>query len=260
MRCGIGKIAISHFKLGVVPYLNPLPLYFSLRNRPDIEIVADFPASLGARLENGEFDAALLPVADHIRGLGDGILGDAIVGATREVRSVLLFSKVEIEKIHSVALDTSSHSSVALIQILLRDFIKIQPIYQNHAPDLSAMLAQNDAALLIGDPALVAFQNPGPLYVYDLAALWHQSTGKSFVFAAWIARKGLKNRSELETLLQNARDVGIKQIAEIIASNPIQTSLPNAVVESYLRDAIEYRMTESHRAGLDEFAERLRAL
>ncbi len=248
------------FKLGVVPYLNPLPLYFSLKDRPDIEIVADFPANLGARLENGEFDAALLPVADHIRGVGDGILGDAIVGATREVRSVLLFSKVEIDQIESVALDTSSHSSVALIQVLLRDFVKIQPDYQNHAPDLSAMLARNDAALLIGDPALLAARNRGELHVYDLATLWHAFTGKSFVFAAWIARKDLKNRGELENLLQNARNVGTAQISEIVASNPVQTSLPNAVVESYLREAIEYRMIGAHRAGLQEFARRLQVL
>jgi len=166
----------------------------------------------------------------------------------------LLFSKREIAQIHSVALDTSSHSSVALLQILLRDFVKIQPAYQNHAPDLGAMLRQNDAALLIGDPALLAARNRGDLRVYDLATLWHDFSGKSFVFAAWIARSGLKNRAELETLLQNARDVGTAQIAEIVAANPIHTSLPNAVVESYLRGAIEYRLTESHRAGLYEFA------
>lgn len=247
-------------KLGVVPYLNALPLYFSLRHRRDIEIIADFPANLGARLQNGEFDAALLPVADHIRGIGAGILGDAIVGATREVRSVLLFSRVEIERIGSVALDTSSHSSVALVQVLLRDFVKIAPQYRDAAPDLRAMLGQNDAAVLIGDPALAAFQNPGELHVYDLARLWHDFTGNSFVFAAWIAKKELENRAELETLLQNARDVGTAQIPEIVAQNPLQNSLSAPVVKSYLQDAIEYRLTQGHRAGLDEFAARLRAL
>lgn len=248
------------FRIGVVPYLNPLPLYFSLRNRENIEIIADFPSRLGARLENGEFDAALLPVADHISGLGDGILGDAIVGATRQVRSVLLFSRVEIGKITSVALDTNSRSSVALIQVLLRDFVGITPRYRDHAPDLEAMLEQNDAAVLIGDPALVAAQNPGAWQVYDLAALWHHFTAKSFVFAAWIARKGLENRSELEALLQNARDTGTAQIPAIVAARVVPTTLPDAVVENYLRDAIEYQMTASHRAGLEEFARRLRAL
>ncbi len=249
----------------MVPYLNPLPLYFSLRNRDDLEITADFPARLGARLENGEFDAALLPVADHIRGIGDGILGDAIVGATRQVRSVMLFSQGEIGQIRSVALDTSSHSSVALIRVLLHDFVEIAPKYEDHAPDLNAMLAHCDAAVLIGDPALAAWhalslENPGALRVYDMAALWHEFTGKSFVFAAWIAAKNLDNRVELAAMLGAARDVGETQIAEIVAANPLQTALPDAVVASYLQGAIQYHLTPAHRAGLDEFARRLRAL
>ncbi|PQV64768.1 chorismate dehydratase [Abditibacterium utsteinense] len=248
------------FKLGIVPYLNPLPLYFSLRNRSDIEITLDFPSNLGARLQNGEFDAALLPIADHIRGIGDGILGDGIVGATREVRSVLLLSRVDIQHIRSVALDTSSHSSVALTRVILRDFYGLQPQFSNHAPDLNAMLQRADAAVLIGDPALVAFQNSGDLRVYDLASLWHKWTKKSFVFAAWIARNGLKNRAELADLLDNARDDGQNCIAEIIQTNPIRTSLSDSVVESYLTNAIEYRLTTAHRAGLNEFAARLHAL
>ena len=244
-------------KLGVVPYLNALPLYFSLRENRDVEIIADFPANLGARLENGEFDAALLPVADHIRGIGDGILSDAIVGATRQVRSVLLFSKTEIERIETVALDTSSHSSVALTRVLFRDLVKTNPIFIDAAPDLNSMLQNADAALLIGDPALLAAQNCD-FKIYDLAQLWHDLTGFSFVFAAWTARPNLENRAEIADLLQIARDDGKSQIDEIVAQNPLQTSLSAALVADYLRNSIEYRMSDSHRAGLSEFARRLR--
>ncbi|MBW3635191.1 MAG: menaquinone biosynthesis protein [Armatimonadetes bacterium] len=243
--------------LGVVPYLNALPLHWSLRAQNDIEIVADFPANLGARLQNGEFDAALLPVADHLRGVGGGILGDAIVGATREVRSVLLFSKPEIERTESVALDASSHSSVALIRILLSDFYRLQPNFLNHPPDLGAMLRRADAALLIGDPALEAAQCCTSLHVYDLAALWHHFTGLSFVFAAWTAKSGLENRGALEKRLDQARDEGETQISEIVTANPLGTSLSDAVVEGYLRNSIEYRLTPAHRAGMDEFARHL---
>ncbi len=244
-------------RLGVVPYLNALPLHWSLRGQSEVEIVADFPANLGARLQNGEFDAALLPAADHLRGIGDGILGDAIVGATREVRSVLLFSKVEIERIESVALDASSHSSVALIRIILGDFYRLQPDFFNHRPDLAAMLHRADAALLIGDPALETAQNCAALHLYDLAALWHHFTGLSFVFAAWTAKSGLENRGALEKRLDEARDVGETQISPIVAANPLGTSLPVAVVESYLRGAIEYRLTPAHRAGMEEFGRRM---
>jgi chorismate dehydratase len=243
-------------KLGVVPYLNALPLYFSLRERHDVEIVADFPARLGTRLQNGEFDAALLPVADHIRGIGDGILGDAIVGATREVRSVLLFSKSEIENIKTVALDTSSHSSVALTRVLFRDLVKTNPHFIDATPDLETMLENADAALLIGDPALLAAQNCD-FKIYDLATLWHDLTSLSFVFAAWTARTDLQNRAEIAGLLNNARDDGRTRINEIVAANLIKTSLPKTLITDYLRETIEYQMSASHRAGLEEFARRL---
>lgn len=245
-------------RLGVVPYLNALPLHWSLRGQSDVEIVTDFPANLGARLQNGEFDAALLPVADHLRGVGAGILGDAIVGATRQVRSVLLFSNLEIKRIESVALDTSSHSSVALIQVILRDFYGLQPRFLNHAPDLDAMMRVADAALLIGDPALEAAQRNAGAKIYDLAALWHNFTGLSFVFAAWTAKTGLENRGDLKMRLNEARDEGQTQISQIVAVNPLQSALPDALVESYLRGAIQYRLTPAHRAGLNEFARRLR--
>lgn len=248
------------FRLGVVPYLNPLPLYWSLRGRGDIEIFADFPSNLGARLEAGDCDAALLPVAEHLRGVGDGLLGDAIVGATGQVRSVALFSKVAIGAIQSVALDTSSRSSVALTQVVLRDFHDLRPTFAPHPPDLRAMLQVADAAVLIGDPALEAFHDPGRLHVYDLAAQWHRFTNLSFVFAAWTARRGLENRDELAQQLNAARDAGQKRVEEIVKANPLRTSLPDAIVQSYLSEAIEYRLTPAHRAGMQQFGERLRRL
>jgi chorismate dehydratase len=248
------------FRLGVVPYLNPLPLYFTLRERSDIEIFADFPANLGARLMRGECDAALMPVADHLRGIGDGLLGDGIVGATQEVRSVMLFSKVPIKEITSVALDTSSHSSVALIQVLLRDFYDLCPTVTLQPPILGQMLDQADAAVLIGDPALKAFQSPGSLHVYDMAGLWHRFTGLSFVFAAWTARPGLERREELVEVLNHARDEGETRVAEIVAANPIGTSLPDPIVHDYLENVIQYRLTPAHRAGMEQFGQRLKGI
>lgn len=245
------------FRLGVVPYLNPLPLYFTLRDRSDIEIFADFPANLGRRLMNGECDAALMPVADHLRGIGDGLIGDGIVGATREVRSVMLYSKIPIEEVQSVALDTSSHSSVALIQVILRDFYGLRPQLTLQPPILGQMLDHADAAVLIGDPALKAFQNPGDLHVYDMAELWHRFTGLSFVFAAWTARPNLENRIELEQLLNHGRDEGETRIDEIVAVNPIATTLPDGVVHDYLSNVIQYHLSPAHRAGMEEFGRRL---
>ena len=245
------------FKLGVVSFLNALPLYATLRERSDIQILPALPARLAAGLTAGIYDAALLPVVDHLRGVGDGLLGDAIVGASGRVRSVLIFSRVPIEQIESIALDTSSHSSVALTTIIARDFYGLNPTFIHHAPDLSAMLKVADAALLIGDPALIAVQNPGDLTVTDLASEWRKFTGHSFVFAAWSARVGLENRAELSAILNQARDDGRAQIRKIVAAESLPPQLSSALVEDYLSNIIEHRRTPSHSAGLDEFARRL---
>ena len=251
---------ISMFKLGVVSFLNALPLYATLRGRDDICIVPALPAHLAQGLRAGIYDAALMPVVDHLRGVGDGLLGDAIVGATGQVRSVMLFSNVEIENVTSIALDTSSHSSVALTQVIARDFYGLNPRSIHHAPDVAAMLGAADAALLIGDPALIAVQNPSDIYVYDLAEQWRKFTGHSFIFAAWAARDGLEKRDELAQILNQARDEGRAQIPQLVAQEPLPPALSPAIVEDYLSNTIEHRRTPSHSAGLDEFARRLAKL
>ena len=248
------------FKLGVVSFLNALPLYATLRGRDDICIVPALPAQLADGLRAGIYDAALMPVVDHLRGVGDGLLGDAIVGATSRVRSVMLFSNVEIENVKSLALDTSSHSSVALTQVIARDFYGLNPRLIHHAPDVAAMLGAADAALLIGDPALIAVQNPGKMHVYDLANEWQKFTGLSFVFAAWAARDGLKNRDELAAILNCARDEGRAQIPQLVSAETLPPQLSPATVEDYLSNIIEHRRTPSHSAGLEMFARRLAKL
>ena len=248
------------FKLGVVSFLNALPLYATLRERDDIQIIPALPARLAEGLTLGIYDAALMPVVDHLRGVGDGLLGDAIVGATGRVESVMIFSNVAIENVKSIALDTSSHSSVALTQVIARDFYGLNPRLIHHAPDVAAMLRAADAALLIGDPALIAMQNSGDLQVYDLAAEWKKFTGLPFIFAAWAARDGLEKRDELAAILNCARDEGRAQIPQLVANETLPPQLSPAIVEDYLSNIIEHTRTSSHSAGLDEFRRRLTKL
>ncbi len=245
--------------LGTVPYLNALPLIWALERRPDVQLVRLLPSQLGARLGGGELHASLSPVFDVLSGVGESVLGDGIVGATREVRSVLLFHRTPIEAMQSVALDASSHSSVNLTRVLLRDFYRAVPRFADAKPNLANMLAHHDGAVLIGDPALEAAQVAGDWEVLDLARAWHDFTGLSFTFAAWTGRRGLADGEarELAALLNEARDVGVRSVADIVAANPTRSPLPAPVRASYLTDAIEYRLTPAHEAGLREYARRL---
>ncbi len=241
-------------KLGVVPYLNALPLYDSLKSAPNIEIVAAIPSVLAPMLDCGECDVALIPIVEHFRGVGEQIISNSCIGCTGKVRSVLLFHRKPIGEIQNVALDTSSRSSVALLQVVLGDLYRISPQYNKAAPNLDAMLKQNDAALLIGDNALLAAQNiPDGIRVLDLGEAWQRLTNYSFVFAAWVTRRGFAEIENAAQMLDAAREIGVHHSDEI-ARVAAQTSLvPQSVIESYFREAIEYSMTPSHRGGLSEF-------
>lgn len=248
-------------KLGVVPYLNAWPLYKTLEARDDIRIVAHVPSQLSRVLVRGEVDVALLPVVEHFRGVGETIISNSCIGCTRDVRSVLLFSRVPFEAIQSVALDMSSRTSVALTKVVLADSFGLSPFFYDALPDLEMMLRECESALLIGDPALIAVQNLSrdenhQLRVLDLGAAWFELTQLPFVFAAWVTRKRLKDVDEIAPLLDAARADGTSQIERLTQQAAQASPLSQDVIESYFRDAIQYEMTAAHRQGLEEFRRR----
>ena len=168
-------------------------------------------------------------MVDHFRGIGERLLSDACIGSSGAVRSVLLFARTPILEVKSVAIDTSSHTSVALLRIILGDGYGVRPDFMEHAPDLEAMLAGHDAALLIGDKALEATPLAKRLghEIFDLGSAWTAITKRPFVYAAWFSRGGLprEQAEELVALLTEARDAGIAIIPELARDVPFATRL-----------------------------------
>jgi len=247
------------YTLGVVSYLNTLPLYRTLETSEKVKIIRVVPSGLAALLEKGECDVAMMPIIDHLRGVGDGIVGNGCIGATGAVRSVRMHANMPPEQIKTVAADTSSHTSVALLHVLLQDLYGINPQFVDHAPDLQQMLARCDGALIIGDTALEIAESPlKSTFMLDLAEAWQQLTDLSFVFAAWIARRGLSDaqKAELAEVLNAARDEGVANLEQIVRENPIPTAMNQAQIYEYLSHSIEFTMTPSHREGIEAFRRR----
>jgi chorismate dehydratase len=248
--------------LGVVSYLNALPLYRTLEASGQVKVLRAVPALLAQMLENRECDAAIMPVVDYFRGTGSQIISDACIGTKPEkggiVQSVLLFHKTPLHEVQTVAADTSSHSSVALTRVLLGDVHGITPPFYDHAPNLPAMLEAHDAAVIIGDAALEAARDHADVPVVDLGAAWMAHTGLPFVFAAWIARDDLEQDAarELGALLNAARDEGEADIAGIVANKPFPSSLSDAQIEDYLQNAVEFHISPDHRAAIERFRAR----
>ncbi len=248
--------------LGVVSYLNALPLYRTLEVSGRVNVLRAVPSSLAQMLEKRECDAAIMPVVDYFRGTGSQIISDACIGTKPEkggmVQSVLLFHKAPLSQVQSVAVDTSSHSSVALARVLLGDAYGVQPPFVDHAPNLPAMLEKHDAAVIIGDAALEAVRDHADVPVLDMGAAWTAHTGLPFVFAAWIARDDLDETAarELGDLLSQARDEGDADIAGIVAGKPFPATLGDAQIEDYLQNAVEFRLSPAHREAIELFRER----
>jgi chorismate dehydratase len=234
-------------------YLNTAPLIWSFARgslRGAVRLVTDAaPARCALMLEHGEVEAALVPVIEYQRMKDVLIVPDVCVGSKRRVRSVVLAThKSELKDVRTVSLDTSSRTSATLIRIIFREFLGFEPEWKTAAPDLDAMLEENDAALLIGDPAMI-FPREN-LRVYDLASLWREHTGLGFVFAMWMARVDVAERVR-EINFVGARDEGLAHVDEIAASYEATLGLPQDELREYLIENISFKLDAEMRAGLD---------
>jgi chorismate dehydratase len=182
------------------------------------------------------------------------ILPDVAIASKNAVRSILLVSKRPLDQIRSVALDTSSRSSVALLKVLFAKYYQLDVPFISADPNLEKMLAECDAALLIGDPALQVDRSR--YLTWDLGEEWRRFTGKPFVFAFWAARGGAAGDEELShsaEILRSSRDAGLRNVAEIARLWSPRLSLPRELIEGYLSENIHYYLDDENISGMQLF-------
>ncbi|HLR06481.1 MAG TPA: menaquinone biosynthesis protein [Pyrinomonadaceae bacterium] len=244
-------------RIAASSYLNTAPLIWSFihgARRDAVNLLTDTaPARCAEMLARGEVDVALVPVIEYQRLDGVSIVPDVCVGSRSAVRSVVLATKRNnLKKVRRVALDDSSRTSVALVKIIFREFLGFEPEWQLSPPDLTAMLAHNDAALIIGDPAMKIPRDQ--FRVFDLATLWHDYTGFGFVFAMWMARKDSAEKVRAIDFAA-ARDEGLAHVEDIAIENEARLGLSRDEVKTYLTENIAFRMGEEMEGGLDRYFE-----
>lgn len=214
-----------------------------------MQLVTDAaPARCADLLAEGEADAALVPVIEYQRMRDVKIVPGVCVGSHSAVRSVVLISKFDdLKNVRRVALDTSSRTSQALVKIIFREFLKVEPEWQTSSPNVEAMLENNDAALLIGDPAMKIW--PKEFHVFDLATLWRGFTSTGFVFAMWMARGGAVDLISGVDFAR-ARDEGLEHVEEIIGQYESEVPLPREEIRAYLTENITFQVDDSLAAGM----------
>ena len=244
-------------RIAASSYLNTAPLIWSFikgSQRDAVQLFTDTaPARCAEMLVNGEVDAALVPVIESQRTTNIEMIPGVCVGSRSAVGSVMLVTRRNnLKKIERVALDNSSRTSVALVKIIFREFLKVEPEWQASPPDLKSMLIHADAALIIGDPAMKIPRDQ--LFVFDLATLWHEYTGLGFVFAMWMART--ESTAAVSSIdFAAARDEGLAHVDDIAANYETQLGLTLEEIREYLTNNIAFTMDDEMKKGMDLFFE-----
>lgn len=242
-------------RVSVVQYLNTAPLVWGMLHgdeRDRFNLSFTTPAHCAEDLKAARADVGIIPSIEYQRIAGLRVLPGISIASKNRVRSVLLLSRVPLETVRSVALDTSSRTSAALVEILLRKFHAIDFRAIPSAPDPESMLRAAEAALLIGDPALVY---RGEARVFDLAAEWKKFTGLPFVFAVWTCRSAAPGL-DLEGLSRDfthSRDEGLAHVDDIAAEYAPRLGMSAPDLRIYLTENIDYTLDEENLAGLRLF-------
>ncbi|MGA9553519.1 MAG: menaquinone biosynthesis protein, partial [Candidatus Sulfotelmatobacter sp.] len=144
-------------RISAISYLNTVPLMWDFEHGKagrEFDISYTLPSACARQLQAATADIGIIPAAAYTEIPGLMVLPDVAIASRRPVRSILLVSKVPVDKIRTVALDTSSMTSVALTKVLFEKWLGGGRTFTSMSPDIEKMLAENDAGLLIGDPAL----------------------------------------------------------------------------------------------------------
>ncbi|MGH9361637.1 MAG: menaquinone biosynthetic enzyme MqnA/MqnD family protein [Thermoanaerobaculia bacterium] len=246
-------------RVGIVNFLNSKPLAWGFLKGHHADLFAPSvhpPAMVARLLSQGNLDIGLVPSIEVQKIPGLKVIPDLCVAATREARSVLLVSQRPWQEVRRVALDQNSRTSVALARILFRERFRIDPEMTQQRPDLERMLADADAALLIGDPALKVDRSR--FHVLDLAAEWHALTGLPFVFALWAARPEVEF-PDLPFYFKSSLRYGLSSLDALVREAAAELDLDSSEVRAYLTENLAYFLRAEELAGLEEFYRRAHA-
>ncbi|MFZ5652150.1 MAG: menaquinone biosynthetic enzyme MqnA/MqnD family protein [Bacillota bacterium] len=254
-------------RLGQVNYLNCLPVYHALEEGQlefSGSLVTGPPTQLNRMFLEGRLDVTPISSIEYARNIDSCvILPDISISADGRVSSILLFSRCPVTELEgkTIAVTTSSATSVVLLKILLEHYYHVDVEFIPRRPHLKKMLGDADGALLIGDDAMLAHKmicdEGADLVVTDLGETWKQFTGEKMVYAVWAARGDFagENPPEIDNiskLLVTSKDMGMSDLSAIIKKSHRLTGLPVSVLEDYFK-TIRYDFDAEYRRALTLF-------
>ncbi|WP_431891556.1 menaquinone biosynthetic enzyme MqnA/MqnD family protein [Micromonospora haikouensis] len=259
---------IARPRVGHIQFLNCLPIYWGLMRSGaliDVDLYKDSPDRLSAALVAGDLDIGPISHVEYLRHADELLLlPDLAVGSDGPVLSVNMVSTKPLAELGGgrVALGSTSRTGVLLARLLLGERYGVHPDYFRCPPDLTQMLLEADAGVLIGDVALRAlYEAPQRgLEVTDLGQAWRDWTGLPMVFAVWAVRRDFAAAhpglvKEVHEAFLRSRDLCLAELDQVAEAAARWESFDAATLATYFR-ALDFSLGERQVAGLREFARR----
>ena len=248
-------------RIGCVSYINSKPLIEGLDEFEGLDIDYRVPAALLEGLENDRMDIALCPVVDYFRSDADlVIVPSSGIGCAGETYTVRLFSKVAIEDIREVYADTDSHTSVALMRVILAKSFGVVPELVNYKASDKTVNGkpidhEPETMLLIGDKVVTDCPNDDAYkHQLDLGQAWWELTGLPFVYATWLAKRGTFLGSLPEILMQT-QSKNCERVEMIAEKYSEKHGWPVDLTVKYFTEYLRYTIGRDELAGIKKFAE-----
>ncbi len=237
------------------------PLDAELSQRYEINWM--LPSQCADELASGAADIGLVPIAALATTPGLRILPGCTIASKKRVRSLLLVRRASqpLATVRSVAADTASRTTVAYTRIMFHRWGNAAVPFLPMSADLDTMLDHADAAILIGDPALMAleeranrFERTGEELVYhDLAEEWRNLTGLPFVSAVWAASAAVPLDGSIDQDFVRSRDHGLQNIDAMVNDWSRRLPVSEETIRKYLTTNIHYVLDEECIEGMRGF-------
>ena len=256
-------------RVGHIQFLNCLPIYWGLVRSGallDVELTKDTPDRLNDMLVAGDLDIGPISLVEYLKNADDLLLlPDVAVGSDGPVLSVNMVSQKPLAELRRVALGSQSRTSILLAQMWLAEVHGIRPEYFMCPPDVTAMLLEADAAVVIGDVALRAMHDAPRLGldVYDLGQAWRQWSGLPMVFAVWAARRDYAEANpglvkDVHHAFVRSRDEALEHVDEIAEQAARWETFDAATLAHYFR-TLDFSLGDHQAQGIVEFSRRAAA-
>lgn len=258
---------MDRVKVGRISYLNVLPIYYPLESgliKNDFDFIYGPPAQLNKMMAEGLMHIASTSSIEYLRHAEQyKLLPDLAIGSRGPVQSVLLLSRKPVEELKecTILVSAQTHTSAALLNILLTEYIPVNPEYETgNATERLESGERPEAILAIGDEALNLRNHEDYPYKFDLGEEWIKWTGLPFIFGVWVVRRDVAERKDVKAAicsLIKGKEWGQKNIARMSELTAEKSILTTEETRSYYNGLV-YDLGKKELEGLKVFANYLK--